>query len=354
MNLILSSTGGYPRIGDTAELQVLRRTLAAADRGEKTAADLVYAESAMTRRAIEEQVRAGLDLVTDGQIRWQDPISHLAGKLRGVKIGGLLRFLDTNTYFRQPVLTARPERAGFLIVEEFRFACNALGAIATPAGKAGRLAVKAVLTGPHTLARCSLAESPAMSELESRTEAYAAALAAEIPALADSGAELIQLDEPAILRHPRDWAVFARAFGLLAGARDAARKKKARLELALHVYFHDPAPLYEKLLELPADVLGLDFTYGPGLLEKVAALGANKPLALGLVDSRNTKVEDPSEVARQLERVLPKISGGRAYLAPSSGLEYLPRDRARAKLDLLGRVRAALDGRSLGASEEPR
>lgn len=354
MKLILSSTGSYPRIGDSADLQLLRRTLAAADRGEKTAADLADAESAMTRRAIEEQVRAGLDVVTDGQIRWQDPISHLAGKLRGVKLNGLLRFLDTNTYFRQPVLTARPERTGALIADEFRFACNALGAIATPSGKAGRLAVKAVLTGPYTLARYSLAEGPAMSDLESRIEAYAAVLAAEIPALADSGAEMIQVDEPAILRHPRDWTMFARAFGMLAGARDAAKKKRARLELVLHVYFHDPTALYEKLLDLPADVLGLDFTYGSGLIEKVTAAGADKPLALGLVDARNTKIEDAAAVARQLERVLPKIAADRAYLAPSSGLEYLPRDRANAKLDLLGRVRAALDGRSLGAPEGSR
>jgi methionine synthase II (cobalamin-independent) len=42
--------------------------------------------------------------------------------------------------------------------------------------------------------------------------------------------------------------------------------------------------------------------------------------------------------------MLPKIDGGRAYLGPSSGLEYLPRDRAFAKLELLGKVREALLG----------
>jgi len=97
MNVILASTGSYPRIGDTAELQILRRTIAAADRGEKTAADLADAQDFMTRRAIEEQAGAGLDVVTDGLIRWYDPISHLAGKLSGVKINGLLRFFGETT-----------------------------------------------------------------------------------------------------------------------------------------------------------------------------------------------------------------------------------------------------------------
>jgi methionine synthase II (cobalamin-independent) len=65
-------------------------------------------------------------------------------------------------------------------------------------------------------------------------------------------------------------------------------------------------------------------------------------LGLGLVDSRNTRLEDPEVIARQVEGLLPKIEGGRAYLGASSGLEYLPRDRAYAKLELLDKVRAAL------------
>src|SRR5437879_11380407 len=83
MNLVPSSTGSYPRIGDSPDLQILRRTIAAVDRNERTPSDLADAEAEMIRRAIEEQVRGGLELVTDGLIKWNDPISHLAGKLAG-------------------------------------------------------------------------------------------------------------------------------------------------------------------------------------------------------------------------------------------------------------------------------
>jgi 5-methyltetrahydropteroyltriglutamate--homocysteine methyltransferase len=348
--LHLSSTGSYPRIGDTVELQLLRRTISALDRGERTTADILDAENEMTRRAIADQVKAGLDVITDGQIRWYDPISHLAGKLENVKIRGLLRFFDTNTYFRQPVLTGKPTRRGPLLVNEYSFACNALGHLPTPVDKAGKLSIKPVLTGPCTLAKFSLAEHPengapeSFASLETRAMAYADALAIEIGALAQTGAELIQVDEPAAVKFPEDWAIFEQSLAPLIQARDKAARAGRKVELAVYVYFHDCTPLYEKLVGLPVDILGLDFTYDTKLADLIASAGSPKPLGLGLVDARNTRLEDPDVIAWQIERLMPKIEGGRAYLGPSAGLEYLPRDRAFAKLELLGKVREALTG----------
>ncbi len=344
MNLVLTSAGSYPRIGDSPELQVLRRTIAGVDRSECTRADLAEAEAEMTRRAIEDQVRAGLELITDGQIRWYDPISHLAGKLSGVQIKGLLRFFDTNFYFRQPVLTAKPERQGPLVVDEFRFASNALGSMPPPAEKGSLPTLKPVLTGPYTLAKFSLATDSGMNALEARAVAYAEALAAELRALAEAGAQIIQVDEPAIIKYPQDWRIFERALEPLVENRREAAGSGRNAQLALYVYFHDCAPVYEKLASLPVDMLGIDFTYNPKLLEIVAAAGSPIPIALGLVDGRNTKLENPATVARHLEKLLPKISGSRVYLGTSCGLEYLPRDRAYAKLELLSKVRAAVNG----------
>jgi 5-methyltetrahydropteroyltriglutamate--homocysteine methyltransferase len=346
----LASTGSYPRIGDSAELQILRRTIAALDRGDRTTADLLDAENDLTRQAIAEQVRAGLDVITDGQIRWYDPISHLAGKLDNIQIKGLIRFFDTNTYFRQPVFAGKPLQRGQLAVGDYNFARNALGHVPTPEGKAGKLSIKQVLTGPYTLAKFSLSEysgngaAGPFAALEARAQAYAEILAAEIEALSKAGAELIQVDEPAVIKYPGDWAVFENSLAPLIRARDKIIAAGRRLEIALYVYFHDCAPLYEKLVALPVDIVGLDFTYNMKLVDIIAAAGSPLPLALGLVDGRNTRLEDPAAVARQIERMLPKIKGGRAYLGPSSGLEYLPRDRAFAKLELLAKIRAALKG----------
>ena len=339
MTLTLANSGSYPRIGDSPELQILRRAIAGFDRGERTAADMAEAGNEMTRRAVQEQLTAGVELATDGQIRWNDPLSYLAGKLEGVRVNGLLRLFDTNSYFRQPVLEGRPRRTKNLVVADFEFARQAM-----TAGPGARQ-VKPVLTGPYTLAQLSLAEAAEMKPIEARVEAYAEALTAEIGALADAGAEIIQIDEPAILLHPGDWEIFTQATRTLADARDQARRRGRKVNLHLYVYFHDSAPLFGKLVSLPVDGVGLDFTYNPKLADLVAREGSPVPLGLGLVDGRNTKLERPEEAAREIARMLPRIAGERAWIGPSCGLEYLPRDRAQAKLELLGKIRSAVEGR---------
>jgi 5-methyltetrahydropteroyltriglutamate--homocysteine methyltransferase len=326
MELLLASTGSYPRVGDTPEEQILRRTIAQWEKGEKTDADLAAAQDRMTEMALREQTAAGLDVVTDGQVRWYDPISHLAGRLSGVEITGLLRLFDTNVYFRQPVVRSKPARKSALLVEEFRFAQQ----------KSER-PVKAVLTGPYTLAHLSLPENGLKGGSEALREGYTEALAEEIAALAAAGAAFIQVDEPALLRNPADFDQVERSMKQL-----AARKGSAQLELAL--YFGDPGPLYDLLQDLPVDVLGLDFTYNPNLTAVIAGAGSSRELALGLVDGRNTKLEDPATVARQMEQIFRKVPAARAYLAPSCGLEYLPRDRARLKLKNLTTIKKTFLG----------
>jgi 5-methyltetrahydropteroyltriglutamate--homocysteine methyltransferase len=325
MDLIAANHSSYPRIGEDAEEQILRRTIGQFDRGEKAEADVHAAENRLTELALEEQAAAGLDVVTDGQIRWYDPVSHLAGKLEGVRINGLLRFFDTNFYFRQPVVSSPPIRREALLVDEFRFA-----------QARSRRAVKAVLTGAYTLARLSLPED-GVGGFEKLIEGYTAALAKEVAALVAGGATRIQVEEPAVLKRPAD-------LGIVASSLAALGARKGGAELALALYFGDPAPLYEKLQQAPVDTLVLDFTYNPGLVDVVSAAGSEKTLGLGLIDGRNTRLEDTGSVLRSLERMLAKSKSARAYLMPSCGLEYLPRDRARLKLQRLASIKEALQG----------
>ena len=348
--LYLSSTGSYPRVGDAPELQLLQRTIAALERGERTSADLLDAQNSVTRGAIADQVKAGLDVVTDGQIRWNDPISYLPAKLDNIELQGSVPFFDTETLCRQPLFTGAPLRRGNLVVAEYSFARNALGHLPTPANKAGKLAIKPVLTGPYTLAKFSLsgrtenggAGTPAT--LEARAIAYGEILAPEIEALSLCGAEMIQIDEPAILRNPGEWAIFERALQPLLQARDKAKKTNRKLELALYVYFDDCAPLYEKLLALPVDIIGVDLVSSPKLGEMIFSIGSPKPLALGMVDGRNKELEQTADIARQLQRLFPRIQGGRAYLGPSCGLEYLTTETALAKFALLPKILSELNG----------
>lgn len=325
MELILTTAGSYPRIGDAPELQHHRRAYAQRERSEISEEAFRAIEDEVTTEVIREQTGAGIELVTDGQVRWYDPYSHLARNFEGIEINGLLRLFDTNFYFRQPVVKGRLRRRAPILLREYQFARSV-----------SSRPVKPVLTGPYTLARGSILGGEYRT-VHALARAYADLLAEEIRELAAAGATDIQLDEPAILQHPEDLNVLEEALRVLAAARGRAR-------LALHTSFGDAAPLYRELQAFPVDVLGLDFTYSPKLPALIADAGSDKPLALGLIDARNTKLETPERIFPVLDTVLPALKGGHAYLAPSCGLEFLPRDRARQKLETLKRLRDAYVG----------
>jgi 5-methyltetrahydropteroyltriglutamate--homocysteine methyltransferase len=328
MQIVLTTAGSYPRIGDAPELQRHRQAYAKRERGEMSKEAFGTVEDETTAEVIREQIEAGIELVTDGQVRWYDPYSHLARPLEGVEINGLLRLFDTNFYFRQPVVKGPIRRKRPILLPEYEFARSV-----------SSRPVKPVLTGPYTLARGSILGA-GYGSIHALALAYAEALALEVGDLARAGATLIQVDEPAILRHPEDLNVLEEALAPLARERGKAR-------LALHASFGDVTPLYGDLQALPVDILGLDFTYSPKLPALIADAGSSKPLALGIIDARNTKLETAEGVFAILDTVLPALGPGPAYLTPSCGLEFLPRERARQKLETMKRLRDAyLGGRS--------
>ena len=312
MELLTANVGSYPRIGDSPGQQTHRQAYARWERGEISDEEFERVQREVTRELIEEQVRAGLDLVTDGQVRWYDPISHFARGLEGCEIDGLLRFFDTNFYFRQPVVVGEVRWKGPIVRDEFKFA-----------KEVSPVPVRPVITGPYTLARCSIDRH--YGDLRELALDYARALSEEVRELEGAGAGEIQVDEPAILKNPGDLEILKDAISELIRSRKGAR-------IALYTYFGNAAPLYGKLARLPVDVLGLDFTYSPGLPDRIARLGCELDLGLGLIDGRNTRLEGESEVLDVLRKILPNVGSRHIYLNPSCGLDYLPREIAFKKL----------------------
>ena len=313
MEPILSSAGSYPRIGDTPDTQRHRRAYAQHERGEISDTEWRAVEDEVAEHVVREQAAVGLDVVTDGQVRWYDPISHLARHCEGIQINGLLRYFDTNFYFRQPVVSGPIRRRESVLRREFEVARAATDRI-----------VKPVLTGPYSLACGSILEGGYRNRRE-LARAYAEVLAQEVADLVHAGAALIQVDEPYLLRYPEHADLVHEGLATLAGAR-------GRAHLALYTFFGDALPLWDDLMAMPVDVVGLDLTYGPKLADRIAEVGAPRTLVLGVVDGRNTKLEARDALLRILDRVLPGLRGP-VGLGPSCGLELLPRARARAKLE---------------------
>jgi 5-methyltetrahydropteroyltriglutamate--homocysteine methyltransferase len=329
MELIVASAGSYPRIGETPEAQRHRRAYAQRERGEISDMEWRAVEDEVAGQVVREQTDAGLDVVTDGLVRWYDPISHLARHCDGIQINGLLRYFDTNFYFRQPVVSGRIRRREPVLRREFEVARAATDRV-----------VKPVLTGPYSLAQGSIIEGGYRNRRE-LAQAFAEILAQEVAELVHAGAALIQVDEPYLLRHPEDLEVVREGLATLAAARGKAH-------LALYTFFGDALPLWDRLMEMPVDLLGLDLTYGPALADRIAAAGAPRTLVLGVVDGRNTKLETRDGVFRTLDRALTGLRGP-VGLGPSCGLELLPRTRARAKLEnmvALAREYAGRNGRN--------
>ncbi len=346
--VILASNGSYPRNGGSSEEHILEKTLEGFQRGERTDVDVLDAENVVTRFLISEQARAGVELLTDAGARWADPVSHIARKFDGVALGEPRTLPGTEIPYRVPKIVAKIAKrldGPRSLAEEYRFARNALGLLPTLPGRGGRLSIKPVLLGPYTLARFSESELPAYATVEARAEAFAEVLGQEIGALAAAGAALIQVDEPAILADPGDWPILRHTFARLAGARDAASQGTRRIQLALHVYGGDQSGALDRLMQLPADLLGLDLTQDAKLLDGACDAAASRAICAGLVCSRAGSLEDSATIRMQMEKLTSRANHP-LYVGPSCGMERLPRELAFQKLQLLREVRDELFGQS--------
>jgi 5-methyltetrahydropteroyltriglutamate--homocysteine methyltransferase len=293
------------------------------------AAGAVPVEDLLTARAqidevVHVQERAGLDIVTDGQVRWPDPVSYVMGALEGVRLDGPVPYLGTERSMRQPVITAAVRRRAAVVCGDFVVARHAAW-----------MRVKPVLPGPYTLARLSRIESGPYRDVTELAHALSEVLALEVRDLVAAGAQLIQIEEPALLSHPEDVRLVRQVLEPLWAARGSA-------QLMLATYFGDAEPLYAQLNSVPADVVAFDLASSKQLAAVIADTGASKILALGVVDGRSAQLESPKALARQIEAMLRRYTLDTVHLQPSCGMHYLSPETARAKLDLLGDVRAML------------
>ncbi|MGH2734313.1 MAG: methylcobamide--CoM methyltransferase, partial [Actinomycetota bacterium] len=147
MAITTTVVGSYPKPPDEGDRFVLRQTLHRIERGEASDDDLRATLDDLARAAITEQEQAGIDIVTDGQVRWEDIVTPFARHIAGFEIGGLLRFFDNNVYYRRPVCTGEVDWRGPSSVEAFKFAASS-----------ATKPVKAVIPGPVTFARLSVDE----------------------------------------------------------------------------------------------------------------------------------------------------------------------------------------------------
>jgi 5-methyltetrahydropteroyltriglutamate--homocysteine methyltransferase len=309
--------GSYPKIPNRPKPARLRNAINKRDRGELSDEELDEVRDEVTIEVINEQIEAGIDIITDGQVRWDDDQTYVARHFKGVEIGALQRYLDTNTYYRQPEITGAIKFEKPMLVRDWEFA-----------RKNSSKPVKAVIPGPYTLAALSLDEH--YNDFGKVCMAFAEALRGEVDALVAAGCQHIQVNDPVIVHSSRaqEYKPFAAAINALLGGVKGA-------ETGVYTWFGDAAAILDQMLELPVNVIGLDFATGKKNWDAIKGAKFDKKLGFGIVDGRNTRLESASEITDAVKRITQIVPEDRLYINPSSGLEYVPRETAFAKLKVL-------------------
>jgi 5-methyltetrahydropteroyltriglutamate--homocysteine methyltransferase len=289
--------GIYPR--SEALVQATRDL----DRGRVTqeAVDAQVAED--FRQLVAAQEQAGLTLLSDGQLRWQDHFRPLAERSEGLDARPLTRFLDTNTFFRA-VLVERDPRL-----------TDPVPAPDLPARR-----WLASLPSPYAFSRAA--------EGAASAKALAAnVLAPQIQAYAQEGAVLVVLIDPFVARN-----------GNVGELTAALAELPDDVPLALQLPFGDAGPVLAGLAEAPVEAIGVDF-YSTSL--DAVPTDYPKEIMAGVIDSRSSALEDPAEITRFAGELSQRNPAG-VSLAPNGDLQFVPESIAREKIARLGRSRTAL------------
>jgi len=182
--------------------------------------------------------------------------------------------------------------------------------------------VKAIITGPYTLAALSLDNH--YGSREKLALALAEELRNEVQALAEAGAPIIQVNDPVIVFNKDDIEIFSRALTRMLNG--------VQVETAVYTWFGSAAQILPALLDLPVATIGLDFVSGRDNWGAVKSVRFDKKLGAGIVDGRNTRIESLEQIEESIRRLSESVPPADIYVNPSCGLEYLPRETAFEKL----------------------
>ena len=285
---------------------------------------LAEAQDDATLLAIRAQEDAGLDIVTDGEIRRESYSNRFATALEGVDIDNPGTALDRSGHPNPvPRIVGPIRRVRAVEVDDLRFLRHHT-----------RRMVKMTVPGPFTMSQ--QAQNDYYPSAEAAAMAYAAAVNQEIADLFAAGADIVQIDEPYMQARPEE----ARGYGVAALNRAL---EGVRGTTAVHICFgyaaiiHQRPSGYSFLPELAGcrcDQVSIE-TAQSGLDCAVLSRLGGKKIMVGCLDLSDHTVETADVVVQRIERALPYLSVEDVILAPDCGMKYLPREVASGKMRAL-------------------
>jgi 5-methyltetrahydropteroyltriglutamate--homocysteine methyltransferase len=326
--LVTTVVGSYPqpdwlidrqRLGDRLPPRVRAREL-----WRVSEAQLEEAQDDATRLAVQDMERAGVEVITDGEMRRESYSNRFATALDGVDLDQPGVALD-RTGHENPVprVVGPIRRARPVEVRDVEFLRSLTDR-----------RIKITVPGPFTMTQ--QAQNDHYDDDRSLALAYADAVNEELRDLKAAGADIVQIDEPYLQARPepaKEYAVEAidRALEGIEG------------ETVLHTCFgyahivHDRPDGYPFLRELndcAATHLSLEAAQPnlePGVLRELP----DKSIVLGVLDLGSSEAETAEDVADRIRRALEVVGPERLVLGPDCGMKYLSRDLAFRKLEAM-------------------
>jgi 5-methyltetrahydropteroyltriglutamate--homocysteine methyltransferase len=271
--------------------------------------------------AIRAQEEAGLDIVSDGEIRRESYSNRFATALEGVDLDNPGSALDRSGHPNPvPRITGKIRRKHAVEVGDLLFL-----------RRNTTRQTKITVPGPFTMLQ--QAQNDFYASEEEAAMDYAAAVNAEIRDLFAAGADVVQIDEPYMQARPEK----ARKYGLAAlnRALDGITGTTA-----VHICFGYAAIIHERptgysflpeLAQCGCKQVSIE-TAQSNLDCKVLEQLAGKQVMVGCIDLSDPTVETPETIAARVRRALPYVAKENVILAPDCGMKYLPRDVAQGKL----------------------
>ncbi len=326
--LVTTVVGSYPQPGWLIDRERLGERLPPRVRARELwrvpEPFLEEAQDDATRLAVQDMERAGVDVITDGEMRRESYSNRFATALDGVDLDEPGVALD-RTGHENPVprVVGPIRRTRPVEVRDVEFL----------RGITDRR-VKITVPGPFTMTQ--QAQDDHYGDERTLALAYAEAVNDELRDLKAAGADVVQIDEPYLQARPepaREYAIEAidRALDSIEG------------ETVLHTCFgyahvvHErPSgyPFLRELSDCAATHLSLEAAQ-PGLDPEALRQVGDKTVVLGVLDLGSVEVETVDLVAARIRRALEVVPPERLVVAPDCGMKYLPRERAFRKLEAM-------------------
>ena len=328
MTLLTSVVGSYPqppwlidrdRLGDRLPPRIRAREL-----WRIPEPYLEEAQDDATRLAVADMERAGIDVVTDGEMRRESYSNRFATALDGVDLDEPGVAIDRTGHPNPvPRVVGEIRRTRPVEVRDVQFLRSLTSR-----------RIKITVPGPFTMTQ--QAQDDFYGDERTLALAYAAAVNEELRDLKAAGADVVQIDEPYLQARPQA----ARAYAVEAIDRAL---EGIDGDTVLHTCFgyahvvHDKPDGYPFLRELDAcraTHLSLEAAQ-PSLDASILGDVPSKSILFGVLDLGADEVETPEVVAARVERALAVVGADRLVVAPDCGMKYLSRERAFRKLEAM-------------------